>query len=939
MLQLQNITKEYRTGELVQRALDGVTLNLRDNEFVSVLGPSGSGKTTLLNIIGGLDRYDTGDLIINGISTEHYKDRDWDTYRNHTIGFVFQSYNLIPHQTILSNVELALTIGGVSRKERRERAVQALQDVGLGDQLHKKPNQMSGGQMQRVAIARALVNDPDILLADEPTGALDSETGIQVMELLKKVAEDRLVVMVTHNPELAERYSTRIVRLKDGRIIDDTNPLTEVHPGPVNPESEKRRRAKMSFRTALSLSFNNLKTKKGRTILTAFAGSIGIIGIALILSLSSGVNDYIQTVQKNTMASYPLVIRSEDIDLEGIIEASRRQDDMADDKVYEPKNDGVHTDLRRLESEQIVASKIKENNLTEFKHYLDNPDSEIHQYLGKHGVVYSYDIGFTAWSYASDGTLTGTDADPLKVSGEDLPEDMKGAEAEGSGPFSLRINLGKKPRVANGFSEMMPGQGDEAVSSILKEAYDVVYGEWPKKYDEVVLVLNRDSAVQAGELYQLGLMSAEDYAKLSKEVRDGKKPEVKPLDYKTVCEHEFYLLPSCDLYEKGPNGTFTNTALNATNVEPMLKEAIPVKITAVIRPKKDTDNATLNTPIAYTAKLTDHIIRETDESPVVKAQEKTPEINILTGMPFQADNDDNKAKDVAEYLKKRSLPEKAAAYLLIRERESRRDAAKKKEEPAKQAPAGMPEGMMSGMGENLPGLDEKSLAAALDRWLEKPDRDILVSLYTTYIGKASYEGNLEAFGKVSYDAPSTISIYTDSFEAKDGVSTAIEHYNASHDEKDRITYTDYVKLLTGSVTSIINVISYVLIAFVAVSLIVSSIMIGIITHISVMERTKEIGILRAMGASKRNISQVFNAETVIVGVMAGVLGVVVSALLTILINSVVRSLMKADDLTVVLPIPAAVGLVILSTVITVLAGLLPARSAAKKDPVLALRTE
>lgn len=946
MLQVKNISKQFKTGELVQQALNGVSLNLRDNEFVSILGPSGSGKTTLLNIIGGLDRYDTGDLVINGISTKKYKDRDWDTYRNHTIGFVFQSYNLIPHQSVLANVELALTIGGISRGERRSRAKKALEEVGLGDQLHKRPNQMSGGQMQRVAIARALVNDPDILLADEPTGALDTETSIQVMELLKQVAKDRLVVMVTHNPELAERYSTRIVKLRDGKITGDSDPY---EPEEIVPATAKtaQKKAKMSFSTSLSLSFNNLRTKKGRTILTAFAGSIGIIGIALILALSSGVNNYIDDIQKETMTSYPITISSQAMDTSGMM--GMRGGMMAGSVEEEAteKRDAVYADYAMLEVNESMKNSVKENNLTEFKKYLDDPDSEIHQYLGENGIVYSYGVHFNVYSYNKDDELIRSDADVEQGESDSAFSSMTANAFQNMTLMRSIISGGSSG--AENFSELMPGSGGKVISPILTESYDVLYGRWAEKYDEVMLVLDRRNSVSADELYQLGLLSGREYDEIAEQIQDGGTAEEHIWDYENICDHTFYMLPSCDHYEENEDGTFTYVGDDTLKIEPLLDDCVKLKIVGVIRPSEGANNAEISTPIAYTSLLTDHIIEHTNESAVVKAQEADETVNVLSGVKFEAIDDDAKTDAAKQYISGMGISDKASFYSMMMYYNSQK-ADENGKETQSQLPAGeLPAGDVPAGMEGLPAdsraamggqMDESAMAAAVDNWLENsPDEELLLSVYSQYLDGSSLKENLESFGKVSYDAPSSISMYTDSFENKDAISSCITHYNKGKEEKDQITYTDYVALLTGSVTTIIDVISYVLIAFVAVSLIVSSIMIGIITHISVLERTKEIGILRAMGASKRNISQVFNAETVIIGLLAGVLGVGVTMLLTIPITSLLQSLLGAATLTASLPIPAALLLVVLSVLITVIAGLLPAKSAAKKDPVAALRTE
>lgn len=940
MLQIKGISKQYRTGELVQQALNDVSLNLRDNEFVSILGPSGSGKTTLLNVIGGLDRYDTGELVINGISTREYKDRDWDAYRNHTIGFVFQSYNLIPHQTILANVELALTIGGISRNDRRERARKALEEVGLGDQLHKKPNQMSGGQMQRVAIARALVNDPEVLLADEPTGALDSETSIQVMELLKKVAENRLVVMVTHNSELAEQYSTRIVKLRDGRVINDSDPYLPEET-PEGTEHKSMGKAKMSFFTSLSLSFNNLWTKKGRTILTAFAGSIGIIGIALILALAEGVNDYISDIQKSTMTSYPITINSQSVDMSGIMgtRGGRRENEAS----AEENRTRVYADYSAIESSEEMASNIKENNLTAFKEYLDNPESEIHQYLGENGVVYSYGAHFGIYSYDADGNLVASDADIDQVSASTLSSEDSAA---GGGPMANmermnQVMSGSSDAGAENFSELMPGTDGKAVSTILFDSYDLLYGSWPENYNEVVLVLNENNSIPAGTLYQLGLITGEEYKEITEQIKNGEDAEEHIWDYEEICGHTFYMVLPCDQYKENKDGTFTYIGDDVMQIESLLENSVNLKITGIIRPAADAESASIPTSVAYTVALTDYVIEHTDESAVILAQEKTPEVNVLNGINFRAADSEAKAADAIIYMSNMGISDKAAMYANILEHQET-DAQEDQEhiEAMQGAPSMSPSEMASMEGVERTEEDEIELARALDEWLENdPDQETLVSAYDIFIAGPTFEENMRKFGKVSYDAPSSISIYTDSFEDKEAVSDCIDRYNEGAEKKEQITYTDYVALLTSSITSIVDVISYVLIAFVAVSLIVSSIMIGIITHISVLERTKEIGILRAIGASKRNISQVFNAETVIVGLLAGILGVGVSALLTIPITSVIQNLLGASELSASLPVTAALFLLLLSVVITVIAGWIPSRRAAKKDPVAALRTE
>ena len=906
MLQIKRISKEYVTGDLVQSALDGVSLNLRDNEFVAILGPSGSGKTTLLNIIGGLDRYDTGDLIIDGVSTRRYSDRDWDSYRNHTIGFVFQSYNLIPHQTILANVELALTISGVSRKERRQRAIEALEKVGLGDQLHKRPNQMSGGQMQRVAIARALVNNPKILLADEPTGALDTDTSIQVMELLKEVAKDRLVVMVTHNPELAEQYATRIVKLRDGVITDDSDPFSVDEKALTPPQHKNLGKSSMSFGTALSLSFNNLRTKLARTLLTAFAGSIGIIGIALILSLSTGVNQYITDIQKDTMTSYPIVIEAQSLDLSGIME--NRTTLVSGNREVKHKLNGVYSNGRDFEIASAMTTSISENNLTAFKEYLDDSGSDIHQYVGENGIVYSYDTRFGVYTYDSEGTFVNTDGSTL-----DEDEEESAFSMMESMPAAQMMN-------PSNFSELLPGKGSEPVSSALKDNFDVVYGRWPREYDEVVLVLDRNHEIPANTLYELGILPTSEYRKLVEKIDDGKEVDLdtEQWDYDEICEQEYYLIPACDTYLRNEDGTFTCIAGNQEELEKLFDDAVKLEIVGVIVPVSDDAAALVSGTIGYTRALTDYIIDETDGSEVVKAQKRNQEVNVLTGLAFDPEDDDARIADARTYISGLGISDKANICRgVLKSQYAGNDV----------------------MLTRVENMTETQLASQLDTMMKTADDDTLLSIYDRYVSAGSCDDNLTEFGVISLDAPSSISIYTDTFEDKDAISDCISAYNETAGDNEQITYTDYVGLLMSSVTTIINVISYVLVAFVGVSLVVSSIMIGIITYISVLERTKEIGILRAIGASKGNISQVFNAETFIIGLLSGALGIAISELLLIPGNAIIHSLAGTTDVNAVLPLGYAAILIALSVVLTLIGGFIPSKKAARKDPVTALRTE
>lgn len=905
MLQIKNITKTYDTGEFQQTALDGVSFNLRDNEFVSILGHSGSGKTTLLNIIGGLDRYDSGDIVINDVSTKQYTDRDWDSYRNHSVGFVFQSYNLIPHQSVLSNVELALTISGISPKERKERAAKALEEVGLADHLHKRPNQMSGGQMQRVAIARALVNEPDILLADEPTGALDTETSTQIMDLLERVAEDRLVVMVTHNPELAEEYSSRIIELQDGEIISDSNPLNIEDEEATESEHKNLGKASMSFLTALSLSFNNLGSKKARTFLTAFAGSIGIIGIALILSLSTGVNDYIDNIQEDTMSAYPITIEEQSIDLESLtnIQGPERSQENTDNKDL----NAVYSNPMALEMISNTTSTLRENNLTSFKEYLDSPDNEIEPYVGTNGIVYSYAVNFDLFAYDEEETLVNTD-------GSTFTNDDSSGIAGFQPPVSPLM-----PSTSN-VSELIPGVNDDLISPVITDNYDVLHGRWPEAYDEIILTVNQNNEIDITVLYQLGILPAEEYEEILKQIDKGEevKLDKREISYEELTDLVFYLLPTSDYFVEDENGHYENISEDELIIEELVEEqAIEMKVTGVVRAVEDATTAAITTPVAYTSALTEHLIEHANASEVVQAQEDSPEVNVLNGMRFETENDEQKIDDTREYLESFTISEKAD---FVRSMQG-----------DNQAGGAMPGGAAVSM-------TEEQLAAGFDQLVADLDSEALLDIYDSSISTGSYDDNMKEFGVVSLDAPSSISIYADNFEDKDAISTEIEAYNKTVEEEKQITYADFAGLIMSSVTEIINVITYVLIAFVSVSLVVSSIMIGIITYISVLERTKEIGILRAIGASKGNISTVFNAETIIIGLFSGLLGVGLTYLSHIPLNSILENLF-GEGVRASLTIESALILVLLSVVLSFIAGLIPSRQASEKDPVDALRTE
>ncbi len=907
MLQIKNIKKQYKTGDLVQNALNGVSVNLRDNEFVAVLGPSGSGKTTLLNIIGGLDRYDSGNLIINGVPTDKYKDKNWDSYRNHTVGFVFQNYYLIPHQSVLANVELSLTISGVSKKERKRRALEALEKVGLGDQAHKRPNQMSGGQMQRVAIARALINNPDILLADEPTGALDTKTSIQVMELLKEVAKDRLVVMVTHNPELAEQYATRIIKLKDGEIIDDSNPF-EPEQETIAAEEEaaskvkdkNSSKSKMSFFTSLALSFNNLRTKKGRTILTAFAGSIGIIGIALILSISTGVNDYIDYIQKDTMGSYPISLQEYGVDLSSMF--SIGGSDTSEEEQHE---DGmVYSRGGYIEMLSSMNSSMTQNNLEAFKKYLDNPDSEIHKYIGENGIVYSYTPQFDLFTYDPDGVFINTDGSfyggmnaTMTSNGNSYTMSMGGANA----------------------SEIMPGRDGELISQMVRDSYEVVAGSWPENYDEVVLVLSDNNDIQLMDMYNLGFLPESGLIELGNmlnNIEPGQEIEYPEYSftYEDLLGKTFYMMPQAAMYVKTENGYFDNIENNRAVLTGMVDSMTEIHICGIVAPVEDPATSIGGT-LGYTRAFTEYVAQLTDESDVVTAQRENPDINAVTGLKFAAADADQKAEDTRTYISELDTSEKAAFM------------ARMSSMYGSEASAYFSE------------MSEEEIAAMLDQIIAELSDEELSEIYDLYISTGTYDQNMYYFGVIDFDKPTQIDIYADSFEDKDAIVDCIDDYNDSVEEDDKIVYTDYVGLIMSSVTTIVNVISYVLIAFVAVSLIVSSIMIGIITYISVLERTKEIGILRAIGASKHNISQVFNAETFIIGLLSGLIGIGVTELALFPINAIIHSIADTNNVNAVLHIAPAIILIALSTILTLIGGFIPSKKAARMDPVAALRTE
>ena len=1003
MLKLSNITKQYTLGGNTIEALRGVDLEFRENEFVSILGPSGCGKTTTLNIIGGLDRYTSGDLIINGRSTKDYKDGDWDAYRNHSIGFVFQSYNLISHQTVLSNVELALTLAGVSKKERRRRAVHALEKVGLGDQLNKVPSQMSGGQMQRVAIARALINDPDILLADEPTGALDSETSVQVMELLKEVARDRLVIMVTHNPELAQQYSTRIVTLKDGRVTGDTNPYHAEEQAPVLTGKQARadKKPSMSFLTALSLSLTNLRTKMGRTVLTAFAGSIGIIGIALILALSAGINDYINQVQEDTLTSYPLTIQAESTDMTAMMASlmGARRDQLTGAAAEGQDPDRVYPSTVMYDMmDSMLNAKVETNNLEAFKEYLDNGGGGIKDMANIH---YSYDFDFDIYAQDENGDIVKCDVMTLM---QDAMTAMYGGDYS-----SYFEQMGSMYSAMEVWEELLPGEDGALIAPQVKADYQLLYGDWPQGHDEVILFVDGNNEISDLMLYALGLMPHDDMEQVMTSMSQGEPVEFGDVSwsYEDLCGLDFKLILPAEYYQHDPaTDTYTDMSATAAGMDFLYNSGdtgIRLKVSGIARPLEG-GSGMLSGGIGYTSALTRFAIETTGDTEILKAQLDDPETDVISGLPFPKDtdvepSDRQKRQDIQDHLRTLSVQNKAEAYIDLMGQPSQEyvdgvveqqmagmtrqaiedmivqqyagemgvdgdtvrgyiadmsdeDLFAKVEEAIAQA---VREQYAAGVAQQLGAMSQDQLAAMLDAAadlaaspLPMPVEPLepwqFVYLYDNYMpptrSSSTYEDNLDLLGYTRLDAPSAISIYATTFAQKDEIADLIQAYNDGVDnEEDEITYTDYVALLMSSITGIISGISYLLIAFVSISLVVSSIMIGIITNISVLERTKEIGILRAVGASKRDVSRVFNAETLIVGLAAGLLGILVSVAATFPINAVIHSLTGLDDLSAVLPAGAGAILVAISVILTVFAGLVPSRGAAKKDPVEALRSE
>lgn len=886
MLQLKNITKDYKVGDEKVHALRGVSIDFRKSEFVSILGQSGCGKTTLLNIIGGLDRYTDGDLIIGGKSTKEFKNADWDTYRNHSIGFVFQSYNLIPHQTVLANVELALTLSGVSKAERRQRAKDALIKVGLGDQFRKKPNQMSGGQMQRVAIARALVNEPDILLADEPTGALDSETSIQIMELLKEISKDKLIIMVTHNPELAEKYSNRIIRLLDGKVVDDTNPYDRNVVEPIEKKKagkeKKIKKPSMSYFTALSLSLNNLMTKKGRTFMTSFAGSIGIIGIALILSISSGAQLYIKSVEEETLASYPIAIERNAMDMSSMMTS------MMKDNKSDSSDDGkIHSNNIMGSMVNTMLTQLKANDLKSFKTYLENDGKEINDYVSD--IKYGYSTPLNIFRNDKDKGI-------IQVNPATLFEDMGMTNAM----YDSQLMSNVVSTSYDTWTELLDND------KLLNEQYKVLAGRMPSAYNEVVVMVNKDNEISDYSLYCMGLMDSDELVNAVKSAMSNNNEKVdftsklQTYTYDELLGLEFRLVTNPEFYEK-ENGVWVDKSDDKIYMTKVVEDAEPIKVVGIIKPEENSImSSSSSSAIGYTHELTEYLVNKVNDSEIVKAQKDAPDTDIFTGKEFAKDEDKKTLtmEDIQGYIA--NLPEEQQAQVMAQLQQAQQM-----------------------------GMTEQQIIDAFSQQMNTES-------------DATYDGNMTLLGVASLDEPSRINIYPKDFDAKEKIEQIISDYNdkvkADGNENLKIEYTDIVGLMMTSVSTIIDAISVILIAFVAISLVVSSIMIGIITYISVLERTKEIGILRAMGASKRDISRVFNAETLIVGFAAGAIGIGVTLLLLIPANAIVYSLTGISGMCV-LPWQGAVILVIISMLLTLIAGLIPSHYAAKKDPVLALRSE
>lgn len=926
MLEIKNIVKDYTTGSETVHALRDVSISFRESELVAVLGHSGCGKTTLLNIIGGLDSYTSGDLIINGKSTKKFKNRDWDTYRNHSVGFIFQSYNLIPHQSVLSNVELALTLSGVSKAERRKRAKEALEKVGLGDQIHKRPNQMSGGQMQRVAIARALVNDPDILLADEPTGALDSETSVQIMELIKEIAADRLVIMVTHNPDLAEQYATRIVKLVDGKIKSDSMPFDGNEP-PKEKKPKSSKKTSMSFATALALSRNNLLTKKGRTFLTSFAGSIGIIGIALILSLSNGVQQYINSVEHSTLASYPISIQQETMDYTSLMESMMGQNHTNRDN-REP--DLVYTNDISTEMVKSMLSEIQTNNLKDFKQYLESNPDNIQDSITE--IQYSYSPKL--YIYGKDLNENIIRVNPSTVMEAMLGSEMSNTVTQMGGTYSTILGGSGNMNATNFWHELLNNQTTE-------EQYEVLAGRLPESYNEVVFIVNEHNELSDVALYALGLRDQQEFTDMMAKFMAGESIELDTGDltftYDKLMSMSFRLLTTSDLYKDNGKGGYDDMSGDKDYMNSVLEKSPEIKVVGVIRPDGDSLLSSTNTGgIGYTHALTEFMIQRTNDSELVKKQLENPKVDVFTGIEFTVDGVEkqpmSQEEAFARVMEMMSEGQQQKLAEIVTASLSKEQLAQIAQLPPEQQQTAL-------FGMATPATISRAMMSVLTTDQLQKLMKLMEEPETT---EATYDGNLKKLGLADLAEPSSISIYAKDFDGKEKITSFIKAYNdrktAENKPEDVINYTDYIGLMISSVSTIIDSISYILIAFVAISLVVSSIMIGIITYISVLERTKEIGILRAIGASKRDISNVFNAETLIVGFAAGAIGIGVTLLLNIPINIVIEYLTGISGVSQ-LPWQGGVILVAISMLLTLIAGLFPARIAAKKDPVEALRTE
>ncbi len=1001
MLQLKNIVKNYPAGDHTVRALRGICLQFRQNEFVSILGPSGCGKTTMLNIIGGLDKYTSGDLVISGRSTRDFKDRDWDAYRNHSVGFVFQSYNLIPHQSVLQNVELALTLSGVSKRERRQRAKQALERVGLGDQLRKRPSQLSGGQMQRVAIARALVNNPEIILADEPTGALDTETSVQVMEILKEIAKDRLVIMVTHNPELANTYSTRIIRMLDGEITSDSAPLNEEERREIREQEQRAifgkmqrvRKPSMSWGTSFGLSLKNLFSKKGRTILTSFAGSIGIIGIALIFAVSNGATNFINDIQEDTLSSYPITLEATTVDIGTLMQTFMGV--ASDDNVHE--NDAVYS--QSVMAEMINAlnnMESTENDLKAFKEYLqkelENQENGLFNALT--GIQYAYNMDLLVYTKDPDGNIIYSDTEEMltKALRENMNMDM-------SSMITMRENMtgGMSSSMtmpgmqSNLWCEMLPGKDGKPVNPVLEDQYDVIYGSWPNSYDEIVLVVDKNNELDDMTMFAMGLESHDKIEETFDIILNGGEIDTtqRKWSYEEICSKEYRVILNGDCFRKDENtGLYVDLREEEAGLRYLYDNALKLKITGIIRPSEKASSTMLSGSIAYTKALTEYVAQKNGDSAALAAQKAQTGTDIFTGLPFKENEnltDQDKETAFRAYIAELTPEEQAKAYVkivgipseeqlkaMVDGQMAQFDRAKIEETmiTALSQQAGMnmkemEEYILSMSDEDLETLFRQMLTEQVKKQYAVQVQQQMAALtteqlagalqmalptYTTeqcavYYGEilefseTTYEQNLRALSDVDLEDPATINLFASSFENKDILEEVIADYNESVEELKQIRYTDYVGIMMSSVTTIINAITYVLIAFVAISLVVSSIMIGVITLISVQERTKEIGILRAIGASKRNVSGMFNAETMIIGFTSGVLGVGVTYGLCVVVNIILFALTDIANLKAHLPLEIAIVLVIISVLLTLISGIIPSRSAAKKDPVVALRTE